>query len=324
MWMIAVAALLLPPIILTAMTAFGTRAPPPPLPAAADTVAADLPSPIFVKARDGTPLLLRRYGAATGDPRAAIVIHGSAATGASMHPLATALRDAGITTYVPDVRGHGGSGRPGDIDHARQLDDDLADVAAAVRTDYPGVALTLIGFSAGGGFALHVAATPVGQIFERVVLVAPMLGSHAPTARPAISAWVRLHGPRIAALKVLNGIGIHAFDGLPALAFAAVAGGAAQPPSICYSFRLMQAFGTRDYAADLRAAKMPLAVLVGGEDKFFIAQRFEPAIRAHRPETPVTVVPGIGHVDMTTDRRGLAAVVVAAAAAIRSDERRHV
>jgi alpha-beta hydrolase superfamily lysophospholipase len=38
------------------------------------------------------------------------------------------VRAAGITTYVPDIRGHGGSGRRGDIDYIGQLDDDLADL----------------------------------------------------------------------------------------------------------------------------------------------------------------------------------------------------
>lgn len=323
MWTIAIAALLLLPMILAAMIAFGTRAPPPPLQVVADAVPADLPPPAFVKARDGTPLLLRLYRTATSGDRAAIVIHGSAATGASMHLLATALRDAGIAAYVPDIRGHGGSGRHGDIDYAGQLDDDLADVTAAVRAAYPGAALTLIGFSAGGGFALRIAATPLGPAFERVVLVAPMLGARAPTVRPSISTWVRPHGPRIAALKWFNRCGIHAFDGLPALAFAAGVGGAAQPVS-AYSFRLMQAFGTRDYAADVRNARTPLAVLVGGEDKFFDAPRFAPAIQAQRPDTPVTVVPALGHVDTIADRRGHAAIIAAVIAAIPHDDRGHV
>lgn len=33
-----------------------------------------------------------------------------------MHALAKALRDAGVSAYLLDIRGHGGSGRCGDID----------------------------------------------------------------------------------------------------------------------------------------------------------------------------------------------------------------
>ncbi len=41
-----------------------------------------------------------------------------------MHALAEALRTAGVTAYVLDIRGHGGSGRRGDIDYIGQIDDD--------------------------------------------------------------------------------------------------------------------------------------------------------------------------------------------------------
>ena len=44
-----------------------------------------------------------------------------------MHALAKALRDAGVSAYVLDIRGHGGSGRCGDVDYIGQIDDDLAD-----------------------------------------------------------------------------------------------------------------------------------------------------------------------------------------------------
>jgi hypothetical protein len=49
------------------------------------------------------------------------LVHGTAGPGTSMHALAEALRAAGVTAYVLDIRGHGGSGRRGDIDYIGQL-----------------------------------------------------------------------------------------------------------------------------------------------------------------------------------------------------------
>jgi len=214
-------------VVLGAMIAFGTRAPPPALDLIGDPFKnadySDLPPVTSVRARDGTSLAVHIYRP-PGEPaeasRVAIAVHGSSATGSSLHFLAKTLRDAGFTVYAPDIRGHGGSGRRGDIDYANQLDDDLADLVAAARAAHPKASLTLVGFSSGGGFALHAAATPLGREFIRTVLVSPMLGPQAPTVSDTLSDWARPYLPRIIAQVILGRLGIHAFDGLPALAFA--------------------------------------------------------------------------------------------------------
>jgi alpha-beta hydrolase superfamily lysophospholipase len=82
--------------------------------------------------------------------RVVIAIHGSSATGSSVHQLGKALRAEGISVYAPDIRGHGKTGRRGDIDYARQLDDDLADLAGIVRRRHPNARIGLLGLSAGG------------------------------------------------------------------------------------------------------------------------------------------------------------------------------
>ena len=48
----------------------------------------------------------------------------------------------------------------------------------------PSAPLTLIGHSAGGGFALRVAGSPIQNLFERTILLAPYLGYDAPTNKP--------------------------------------------------------------------------------------------------------------------------------------------
>jgi len=319
MWLVVLGALvLIPPTIVTAMIAFGTGAAPHPMPAISAPFRSedfsDVPVPIQIVARDGTPLSVHVYDAmpAPGEPeRVAITIHGATAMGASMNKLAKAMREAGVTVYAPDIRGHGQSGRRGDIDYATQLDDDLADLVAVVRTNHPKAELILVGLSAGGGYVLHTVATPLGARFDRAILLSPMLGPRAPTARGDLgNAWAQPYLPRIIGLLILGRLGIHAFDKLPAIAFGVAQKDAARLTGV-YSFRLLGAFGTRDYAADLRNAKCPIAVLVGAEDEVFVAERFAPTVHAECTEIPVTVLPGIGHIAMITDTRGFSAIVAA-------------
>ena len=146
--------------------------------------AARAPALSRYQARDGTWLAYRLYPAASGArDRVAIFAHGSSAESTEMHPIATALAAAGITAVALDIRGHGASGTRGDVAYLGQLDDDLADLIAELRKTFPG-AVSLIGHSAGGGFALRIAGGPLGDRFDRFVLLAPYLGYSAPTNRP--------------------------------------------------------------------------------------------------------------------------------------------
>lgn len=311
MW-VALGIVLAPIAMLAGMIVFGTKAPPPPLNSISQPFRrvdfSDLPPLEHVPARDGTPLAYRVWPA-SADALVVIAIHGSSAHSASMHPLGKALVAAGVTVYAPDVRGHGGSGPHGDIGYAGELDADMADFVAAIRAQHPKSKLVLLGFSSGGGFALHIAATPLGRAFERAVLLSPMLGARAPTVR-AGNPWVAVYLPRIIALALLNRIGIHAFEGLPTLAFAIAPDNPGKLTTV-YSYRLMRAFGTQDYAADLRNAQTPLAVLVGAKDELFDAEKFAPAVHAVRPDVPVTIVPELSHIEMTTDARALPAILAA-------------
>jgi pimeloyl-ACP methyl ester carboxylesterase len=302
--------------VLAGMIAFGTSDPPPYLASVGEPFHKvdfrDLPAVETTPARDGTPIAFRVWAAwAPAEPeRVVIAIHGSSAASSSLHALAKALQAEGLSVYAPDIRGHGGTGRRGDIDYAAQLDDDLADFVALVRKQHPAARLVLMGFSSGGGFALHGAALPIGRELERTVLLSPMLGPRAPTVRTGGDPWAKPFLPRIYALLILDKLGIHAFDRLPALAFGIAPGNPADLTGV-YSFRLMRAFGTWDYAGDLRAAPAPIAVLVGEKDELFAADLFAPTIHAVRPDVSVTVVPGLNHIEMTTDPRAVPAIAAA-------------
>lgn len=288
--------------VLGGMIAFGTGKPPEPMQALSRPFRnadwSGLPVPQTLRARDGVGLTYRVVSAAKGTPeRVVILIHGATASSESMYPLAKALSAANMTTYTLDMRGHGGSGRRGDLDYPGQLDDDMTEIVAFVKKQHPGVPLTLTGFSAGGGFSLHTAATPLGKSFDRVVLLAPMLGPRAPTSKPSDdqAPLVTPFVPRIIGLMILNSVGIHAFDHLQALAF----GDFGRPELTSnYSFLLMRGFATTGFESDVRNANAPLAVVVGAEDDFFYADRYAPVLNAIKPGIPVTIVPGLAHIPL--------------------------
>jgi non-heme chloroperoxidase len=294
---------------LGAVLAFDAPVKPVPLASISDPFAAvdfgDLPAMQHFTARDGTRLDYRAY--AGGAAQVVVLIHGSSDNGNGMHPLAQALRDAGATVYVPGLRGHGNSGRRGDIDYIGQLADDLADFVAVLRPLHPAASFSLIGFSSGGGFALRAMAGPDAALFDRFIMISPALPPGAPTLRPDTGGWVSLALPRIIVLSLLNRVGIDWFNGLAIVALA-TAPNVADLTSL-YSYRLAIDFGApRDYLAALTRSTKPAAVLVGAADELMYADRYAPLLQAARPDLPVTVVPGVGHIGMTVAPAGIAAV----------------
>jgi alpha-beta hydrolase superfamily lysophospholipase len=267
----------------------------------------DMPPLSRYEARDGALLGYRRYRPAGAAPAGSVVlIHGSSASSASMHALAKALAGAGLAVHALDMRGHGASGKKGEIAHVGQLEDDLEDFMRAVSPEQPA---TLAGFSAGGGFALRVAGSARQRDFQSCLLLSPFLGTDAPTYRAGSGGWVGIGMPRIVAIDLLNRIGVQGFNHLPVAAFALneEARSFLTPE---YSFALMSNFRPhRDVAADIRAARLPCAVMAGANDEVFDAQRFEEVFRAQDKAWPVTLVPGIGHIAITLDPGALAAAV---------------
>jgi alpha-beta hydrolase superfamily lysophospholipase len=285
-------------LVLTAMVATPLR-PPPHLTSISDTARAvdrsTMPGLERFQARDGTSLAYRHYpprGASTG--RAAIVIHGSSGSSTSMHAIADALAARGVESFAVDIRGHGASGMRGDIGYLGQLEDDLADFVTVVRKTVPSAPLTLLGHSAGGGFALRVAASPIQNLFERTILTAPYLGYDAPTNRPSGGGWANADIPRIIALQILRRIGITCCDGLPVVALAV-------PPNSekiltpTYSARLTRNFATSGYRADLAAATKPVTIFSGAEDELMLADKYAETVHAIAPSVDVKLIEGANH-----------------------------
>ena len=235
-----------------------------------------------------------------------------------MHILAESLRAAGVTTYVLDVRGHGGSGRRGDIDYIGQLDDDLADFVAQLGPAKSGESRTLAGFSAGAGFTIRFAGGPYGSSFDRYVFLSPILPG-APTLRPSAGGWTNISVPRIVTIAWLDRLGIPWFDGLPVISYA-VSPERLQSVTASYSYRLMMNFGAgRQYEGYLKNIHRPAAVLVGGADEQVVADRFAPLMQHLGVDIPVTIVPNMKHRDMIDAPEALRVVVGTIATARAGD-----
>lgn len=294
------------PMLLAGAVVFGTTAAPPRLGAINDAIAkldmVGLPAASTFQARDGARITYRTY---QGDPKLGVLlIHGSTARSESLNELAKHL--AGFTSkptvYTIDIRGHGLSGTAGDIGYIGQLEHDIEDFLKDRAAFHSDVLWRLAGFSAGGGFALRVAGSPVGESFEKIVLISPMLDPRGPTYRPDGGGWAAPYIPRIVALSVLGRLGITTFHGLPAIAFAKRDDGSFPT----YSYRLLTNFGVgSDWATYLKASKTTPHVLIGEKDELFVASAYEPMLKPVRPEIRVDVVSGLGHMDMTLKQPAL-------------------
>jgi pimeloyl-ACP methyl ester carboxylesterase len=300
--------------IVAGAVAFDSPKPPPPMVSVSTPFQAvdfsDLPPVTHYAARDGAQLAYRHY-AGEAD-RQVILVHGSAGSSIGMHATARALAAAGANVIAVDIRGHGSSGPLGDIAYIGQLEDDLEDLLNGLDRAHHARETTLIGFSSGGGFALRVAGGRLGARFSRFILLSPYLRYDAPNARSSTGAgWTAIALPRIVALQLVNKVGITAFNGLPVLAFGLAAGNPAHlAPS--YSYRLLTNFQPDDdYVGDVRRAPAPLMAVAGTADEIFQTDRLQAALAAGKPDVRVDLVPGVGHIGLTTTPAGTAAIVKA-------------
>lgn len=265
------------------------------------------------QARDGTSLAYRLYPARNGaTDRLAILVHGSSGSSADMHAVARALADSGVAAAAIDTRGHGASGTRGDIGYIGQLDDDLADLVAELRPQYPTARLTLIGHSSGGGFTLRIAGEPEGKLFDRFVLLAPYLGYSAPTNRPSEGPgrWADADVPRILALMFLRRLGVDWGQSLPVIAFANAPG--ARNVTSRYSYRLLANFGPpQDWKGAFEAASAPIDVIEGEKDELMDAPKYADALKPFGSKVHLALLADVDHMGAVREPSALAAIVTA-------------
>jgi pimeloyl-ACP methyl ester carboxylesterase len=218
-----------------------------------------------------------------------------------------------VTAVAVDFRGHGASGTRGDVAYPGQLDDDLGDLVAELHKADPAARFSLIGHSAGGGFALRIAGEPLGGAFDRFVLLSPYLGYAAPTNRPAQGPglWASPDLPRIVATLVLSRLGIDWPQSLPVIAFANVPE-AKMAVTSRYTFRLLQNYtAPPDWKGAFQRSKGRIEVIAGANDELMDAE-------AYRRELPplgatVTIIPGVDHMGIVYRPEAIKAIVAAVA-----------
>jgi alpha-beta hydrolase superfamily lysophospholipase len=302
-------------LFLLALLARPLRQPPPLASIQAGAVAISQegkPAVSRFQARDATFLAYRLYPAADGArDRLAILVHGSSGSSDEMNAIARALAAVGVSAVAIDARGHGASGTRGDIAYIGQLDDDLADLIDELRTSYPTARLTLIGHSSGGGFALRIAAGPVGALFDRFVLLAPYLGHDASTTRPTDdhNKWAEVDLGRLLAIAALQRIGVDWPQSLPIIAFA-TAPEAAKYVTSRYSFRLLADFGPPpDWRRAFERIEGRVAVIAGEADELMDASAYQRQLPALG--VAVTVLPSVDHMGLAHAPDALTAIVAA-------------
>lgn len=296
--------------LIAAITFGGPNAPPPmsSVNEAFKTFSLEgLPSLQRWTARDGASLAFREYLPRGASKDACVVlIHGSAGRSDGLHGLAFGFAGSGYRVFALDVRGHGESGRKGCIGYIGQLEDDLEDFFAA---KCPQGKTSLVGFSAGGGFALRFAADSRCRLFRNYLLMAPFLSQTATTYRPGSGGWISVGLPRIVGLILLNRIGIRRFNHLKVTAFALSPQARAQLTS-GYSFSLALNFRpNNDWRANIATVTAPMEVLVGDKDDQFRADRFHDEFQVSKRHVAVTVLSGVGHIDLTISPSAVQAAI---------------
>jgi acylglycerol lipase len=152
-----------------------------------------------VTAKDGTPLLLRRWAVADGEPWASVLlVHGLAEHCGRYEHVGAQLARAGLDVHGFDLRGFGGSGGPrASIDRWSQFHDDLEERLVAVRSVAPSRPVVLLGHSLGGlialGYVLDGRARP-----DLLVLSAPAIGARIPRLQRLLIGSLRRVAPGLA------------------------------------------------------------------------------------------------------------------------------
>jgi pimeloyl-ACP methyl ester carboxylesterase len=275
-------------------------------PDVATAMVAESPPPQTITARDGARLSYRAYKGNSG--HIVVLVHGSTGSSLEMNKLALALQGAGATVYSISLRGHSGSGtRAGDVSYVGQLEDDLADLAKALNIDGPGRRRTLIGFSAGGGFALKVASGPQRRLFDSYVAVAPYFVVD-PAREPRNNGWVAVATYRARAIRLLASIGLPQFEGLVVASYA-IDPKADEQRTPDYSYRLLMSLRLdRDWRTALARIESPTRIVLGADDALVKADQAG-AFSSLNPQVKLIVLPALDHTDMINKPSALAEVV---------------
>ncbi len=137
----------------------------------------------YIQATDDVSLAYRSY---LPQQAQAILIfyHGAGAhSGLTYNHIGAGLRDGfNIAVYMPDIRGHGGSGGDrGDTPDVEQVWSDTNTIVEIARDKYPNLPIFVGGHSAGAGLALNYSSWDQRAEVDGYVFLSPYFGFRSET-----------------------------------------------------------------------------------------------------------------------------------------------
>ena len=234
-------------------------------PASLKTIENEIPVMETYQARDGESLSYRKYPSAKTD-KVMICLHGSGSHGAYLHPLAQYLSKEVGTVFVPNLRGHFGSGEVrGDCAYVGQLEDDIADLIEAFALQNKEI--FLLGHSSGGGLAIRLAGSSYADQFDGYVLLAPAIPGTSTMRKKG--SWAEVSLFKSISLSILNGFGVTRFNHVPVVRFNMPEVFQDGTETLSYTFNLNTSFHPRlpGYQDDIQGLNHRYILIVGEEDE---------------------------------------------------------
>jgi proline iminopeptidase len=244
-------------------------------------------------ARDKTPLFYRFIQGHQRDTLI-VLLHGSSYHGAYLAPLGVKLHEF-ADICIPDIRGHGKSGKLGTCSYIGQLEDDLFDLISHLKQHHSYKKVILVGHSSGGGLAIRFGAGKYNSMADSLILLTPAIIT-APTMKtPGAKAWAKVDRIKIMELIALNTIGVTRFNTAQVVTIN-------KPPDQCdgseilsYDYNLAVSLHPRiPYHKDIKSTAHKTTLFVGNHDEINNPHAFNdifPKEIVHQLETT-------GHLDI--------------------------
>ena len=158
-------------------------------------------------ARDGTPILTRRWVAEGPAWASILIVHGIAEHAGRYERFGRQLASAGLDVHAYDQRGFGASGgRRAYLERWTQNQDDLEERLGAVRAHGGGRPVAIFGQSLGGLLALgYAVAEPARSLPDALVLSAPALDSTVPSWKRALARALGTIAPTMTLKNAFEG-----------------------------------------------------------------------------------------------------------------------